>query len=105
LDRRRRMLRHFRETTDCLLTHGSAVRQSIRDQAHRARRALNDADVIVFIGTSFSVGITSTAIRSAEVSGARMVNVNLESAPEQGVLEVGAGAEVVLPHLAARVLA
>jgi NAD-dependent deacetylase len=73
-------------------------------QAHRARRALNDADVIVFVGTSFSVGITSTAIRSAQVSGAKVVNVNLEPAPFAGVLEVSAGAEVVLPRLAERVL-
>ena len=74
-------------------------------QAHRARRALNDADVIVFIGTSFSVGITSTAVRSAQVSGATVVNVNLEPAPRPGVLEVPAGAEVALPGLSARVLA
>jgi NAD-dependent deacetylase len=70
-------------------------------QAHRARRALNDADVIVFVGTSFSVGITSSAIRAAEVSGARLVNVNLEPAPFDGVTELAGGAEVVLPALAA----
>jgi NAD-dependent SIR2 family protein deacetylase len=73
-------------------------------QAHRARRALNDAEVIVFVGTSFSVGITSTAIRSAQVSGAEVVNVNLERAPFDGVTELSAGAEVVLPMLAEAVL-
>lgn len=68
-------------------------------QAHRARRALDDADVIVFVGTSFSVGITSSAIRSAQVSGARVVNVNLEPAPFPNVTELHGGAEVLLPKL------
>lgn len=70
-------------------------------QAHRARRALDDADVIVFVGTSFSVGITSSAVRSAQVSGARVVNVNLEPAPFPKVTELHGGAEVLLPKLAA----
>lgn len=70
-------------------------------QAHRARRALDDAEVIVFVGTSFSVGITSSAIRSADVSGARVVNVNPERAPFPRVTELNDGAEVVLPKLAA----
>lgn len=69
-------------------------------QAHRARRALDDADLIVFVGTSFSVGVTSSAVRSAEVSGARVVNVNLEPAPFRGVTELPGGAEVLLPALA-----
>ncbi|MEW5741889.1 MAG: Sir2 family NAD-dependent protein deacetylase [Myxococcota bacterium] len=73
-------------------------------QAFRARCALDDADVIVFVGTSFSVGITSSAIRSAQVSGARIVNVNLEPAPFPGVTELSGGAEVVLPQLARAVL-
>ncbi|MDX2012850.1 MAG: Sir2 family NAD-dependent protein deacetylase [Myxococcaceae bacterium] len=73
-------------------------------QAHRARRALNDADVIIFVGTSFSVGITSTAVRSAQVSGAAVVNVNLEAAPFPGVLELRAGAEVALPGLSSRLV-
>lgn len=69
-------------------------------QAHRARRLLDDADVLVFVGTSFSVGVTSLAIRSARVSGARVVNVNPERAPFPGVAELNEGAEVVLPKLA-----
>lgn len=68
-------------------------------QAHRARRALDDADLIVFVGTSFSVGITSSAIRSADVSGARVVNVNPEPAPFPNVTELNGGAEVMLPKL------
>lgn len=70
-------------------------------QAHRARRALDDADLIVFVGTSFSVGITSSAIRSADVSGARVVNVNPERAPFPRVTELNEGAELVLPKLVA----
>lgn len=68
-------------------------------QAHRARRALDDADVLVFVGTSFSVGITSSALRSAEVSGALMVNVNPEPSGYGQVKELAGGAEVVLPAL------
>lgn len=71
-------------------------------QAHQARRALNDADLIVCVGTSFSVGITSSAIRAAEVSGARLVNINPEPAPFPGVTELRGNAEVVLPALADR---
>lgn len=72
-------------------------------QAHRATRALNSAELIVFVGTSFSVGITSSAIRAAEVSGARVVNVNPEPAPFPGVTELTGGAELILPELLARV--
>lgn len=73
-------------------------------QAHRARRALDAAEVLVFVGTSFSVGITSLAIRSAQVSGAEVVNVNPEPAPFPGVTELAGPAEVVLPALATVVL-
>lgn len=73
-------------------------------QAHRARRALDAADVIVFVGTSFSVGVTASALRSADVSGARVVNVNPEPAPFRGATELPGGAEVVLPALADAVL-
>jgi NAD-dependent deacetylase len=73
-------------------------------QAHRARRALDRADVLVFVGTSFSVGITQLAVQSARASGARLVNVNLELAPFPRVTELTGGAEVVLPALADAVL-
>lgn len=72
-------------------------------QAHRARRALDAAEVLVFVGTSFSVGITSLAIRSAQVSGAEVVNVNPEPAPFPEVTELTGPAEEVLPKLAAAV--
>lgn len=68
-------------------------------QAWRARKALNDADVLVFVGTSFSVGITSYAVRCADVSGALMINVNPEPASFPRMVNVLGGAEVVLPQL------
>ena len=70
-------------------------------QAWRGKKALNDADVLVFVGTSFSVGITSYAVRCAEVSGALMLNVNVEPAPFPGMVNVLGGAEVVLSQLLA----
>ncbi len=48
-------------------------------RAREARRWLNDAGVVVFVGTSFSVGITSMAVHAADASGAEIVNINLES--------------------------
>ncbi len=68
-------------------------------QAWRGKKALNDADVLVFVGTSFSVGITSYAVRCADVSGALTINVNVEPAPFPKMLNVLGGAEVVLPQL------
>jgi NAD-dependent deacetylase len=70
-------------------------------QAHRARRALNDAELIVFVGTSFSVGITETPLRCADASGARVASVNLEAAPcgRVRVLDVHGKAEELLPQL------
>lgn len=71
-------------------------------QAWRGKKALNDADVLVFVGTSFSVGITSYALRCADVSGALTINVNVEPAPFPRVVNVLGGAEVVLPQLTGR---
>jgi NAD-dependent SIR2 family protein deacetylase len=70
-------------------------------QAHRARRAMNDAELIVFAGTSFSVGITDMALRAASVSHARVASINLEPAPKQGprVLDVIGKTEDLLPQL------
>jgi NAD-dependent deacetylase len=68
-------------------------------QAWRARKALNDADVLVFVGTSFSVGITSYAVRCADVSGALMINVNVEPADFPRMVNLVGGAEELLPLL------
>ncbi|HEY1099098.1 MAG TPA: Sir2 family NAD-dependent protein deacetylase, partial [Myxococcota bacterium] len=45
-------------------------------RARDARDWLNDADVIAFVGTSFSVGITAMAVHAAQASGAVVVNLN-----------------------------
>lgn len=71
-------------------------------QAWRGKKALNDADVLVFVGTSFSVGITSYAVRCAEVSGALTLNVNVEPAPFPRMVNLLGGAERVLPALLSR---
>jgi NAD-dependent deacetylase len=73
-------------------------------QAHRARKALNAAEVIVFVGTSFSVGITSYALRCADVSGGLAFNLNLEVTSFPRLVNVLGAAEQLLPTLAARVL-
>jgi NAD-dependent deacetylase len=70
-------------------------------QAWRARKALNDADLLVFVGTSFSVGITSYAVRCADVSGAVTINVNVERSTLPGLRDLLGGAETVLPALLA----
>jgi NAD-dependent SIR2 family protein deacetylase len=74
-------------------------------QAHRARRAIGDADVLVFVGTSFSVGITDYALRSVDVSGAKVASVNVEPAPRHRarILDVLGPSQDVLPALADRV--
>jgi hypothetical protein len=55
--------------------------------------------VLVFVGTSFSVGITSYAVRCADVSGALAISVNLEPAGLGAVRDLLGPAEVVLPAL------
>ena len=64
-----------------------------------ARRALNDAEVIVFVGTSFSVGITDYATRAGRYARARLVNVNVEPMGDGDVLDLLGPAEVTLPQL------
>ncbi len=66
-----------------------------------ARRALNDAGVIVFVGTSFSVGITDYAVRAGRYARSMLVNVNVDKA--FGFENLIGPAEEVLPELAARV--
>lgn len=65
-----------------------------------ARRGLAHADVIVCVGTSFSVGITDHALQAGRASGAVLVNVNLEPAPIATMVELRGPAELVLPALA-----
>jgi NAD-dependent SIR2 family protein deacetylase len=64
-----------------------------------ARRALNDAEAIVFVGTSFSVGITDYAVRAGGVAGAVLVNINPDAVEQHGFWNLCGNAEVVLPEL------
>ncbi len=65
-----------------------------------ARRAFNDAEAIVFVGTSFSVGITDYAIRAGTYAKARLVNVNVEPVDDLEIVNLLGPAEQTLPHLA-----
>jgi NAD-dependent deacetylase len=73
-------------------------------RAREARRWLNDAEAVVFVGTSFSVGITSMALSAARYANALLVNVNVEAVDVDGALgfvNLLGPAERVLPALAA----
>ncbi len=74
-------------------------------RARDAREWLNDGDVIVFVGTSLSVGITAMAVHAAQASGAQMINLNLDTAELPGALNLLGKAEVTLPALVDAVLA
>jgi NAD-dependent SIR2 family protein deacetylase len=69
-------------------------------RAREARAWLNDADVVVFVGTSFSVGITAMALQAARYNEARLINVNLEPIDELGFINVLGPSEQTLPALA-----
>ena len=72
--------------------------------------ALNDwldrADAVVFVGTSFSVGVTSAAMSTAAMWGAEVFNFNIEPArPSSATLtaqvtNITGPAELTLPALA-----
>lgn len=68
-------------------------------QMRKARRALNDADIIVFVGTSFSVGITDYAVRAGRYANAMLVNVNVEPMEDPHWVNLTGPAEVILPLL------
>lgn len=71
-------------------------------RAREARSWLNDASVVVFAGTSFSVGITAMALQAARYGNAMVVNVNVEpiTDPALGFVNLVGKSEVVLPALA-----
>jgi NAD-dependent SIR2 family protein deacetylase len=69
-------------------------------RAREARQWLNDADVVVFVGTSFSVGITAMALQAARYSDAKLINVNLDAIDELGFVNVLGPSEQTLPALA-----
>jgi NAD-dependent SIR2 family protein deacetylase len=69
-------------------------------QMRKARRALNDAEIILFVGTSFSVGITDYAVRAGVYARARLVNVNIEPIDIDGFENLLGPSEKTLPELA-----
>jgi NAD-dependent SIR2 family protein deacetylase len=69
----------------------------------KARKHLNDAEVIIFVGTSFSVGITDYAVRAGEYAKARLVNVNVEPIEDYRFENILGPSEETLPKLAAEV--
>jgi NAD-dependent SIR2 family protein deacetylase len=76
--------------------------------AYRAREAtqwLDNAEAVVFVGTSFSVGITTMALHAAQASGAQVINLNVETADVAGALNLLGPAEVTLPAVADALLA
>jgi len=79
-------------------------------RARDAFAAFGEADAIVFVGTSFSVGVTELALETGQRTGARMINLNVDGfAPDQPWLwrrvrvhDVLGPAEELLPRLADR---
>ncbi len=71
-------------------------------RAREARRWLNDATVVVFVGTSFSVGITAMALQAARYSNALVVNVNIDKVDDGsiGFVDLLGKSEEILPLLA-----
>ncbi len=69
-------------------------------RSREATRWLNDADVLVCVGTSFSVGITAMALQAGRDNQATLVNVNVEGIDELGFLNVLGPSEQTLPALA-----
>ncbi len=68
---------------------------------HRVRRMQKVAQVTVFIGTSFSVGITDMALTTALMRGQRIFSIDpVSPPPHQKVTWIDQPAEVVLPALA-----
>lgn len=69
-------------------------------RAREARQWLHDADVVIFVGTSFSVGITALALQTAVQNRTTVVNVNVEAIDELGFVNVLGPSEETLPALA-----
>ncbi|MDX1582354.1 MAG: Sir2 family NAD-dependent protein deacetylase [Thermoanaerobaculia bacterium] len=65
----------------------------------RARQAIDTADLLVFVGTSFSVGITALALDSARLNATPVISIDpAESAPPN-VLPIRMNAEEALPEI------
>ncbi len=72
-------------------------------QIERVRRAQKRARVTVFVGTSFSVGLTDMAMRTALQRGQRIYSIDpVSRPPHPKVSWIARPSEEVLPELAAR---
>ncbi|HUO85722.1 MAG TPA: Sir2 family NAD-dependent protein deacetylase [Thermoanaerobaculia bacterium] len=60
------------------------------------------ADLVLFVGTSFSVGVTELAVRTAQGRGIPTVSIDPVGTPPRGVTAIRDPAEVVLPEIVAR---
>ncbi len=65
----------------------------------RARRSFGEADLILFVGTSFSVGITELALWTGRARGTRMLSIDPIADPPPGVVAIRDRAEIVLPRV------
>jgi NAD-dependent deacetylase len=65
-----------------------------------ARDALGAADLVLFVGTSFSVGITELALWTARARGTPMFSIDPGAEAPPGVVAIREAAEVVLPRMA-----
>jgi NAD-dependent protein deacetylase/lipoamidase len=71
-------------------------------QFERVRSAARRATLVLFVGTSFSVGVTELVLEAARKTRARVYSIDPAGrAPDPSVHDVRAGAEVALPTVAA----
>lgn len=65
----------------------------------RARDAFGVADLMLFVGTSFAVGITELALWTARARGTPMHSIDPAATPPPGVHAIRERAEEVLPRI------
>jgi NAD-dependent deacetylase len=66
----------------------------------RVASALDSADLMIFAGTSFSVGITALAVEAGRARSVRMLSIDPFGRPPRPVEHLEAAAESVLPAAA-----
>lgn len=68
-------------------------------QWKRALRASEESALVLFVGTSFSVGVTEQVLSSAQDRGVPVFNVDPAGAPLQGITLIAEPSEQALPRL------
>jgi NAD-dependent deacetylase len=69
-------------------------------QWSRVLEAAASAEAVLFVGTSFSVGVTDLVLHAALERGTPVVSIDpAASAPSSAVVSLRAPAEVILPAL------